>query len=434
MKKFTEGLLLKHPFNQVMEIYRQFLKPTFYEKKNMGEVFTPFECVSMIIDRIPEYIWTNPQSTFFDPSAGMGGFLVLIYKKLMNSLTRVFRDPKVRHAHIIKNMLFAAELDLSNVSLMKQIFGDGLHIFHGNTITQFDSKKHFGLDNFIVIVGNPPFERPQIKETNRKGGDSLWIDFVQYSLTKWLAPNGYFGMLLPPGWRKPADDKSRSKDLWKLMTRDNTVLWVHMFDTLDSKKVFNNNVSIRFDLIIILKQKVNFQTIIEATDKKTYQKSLLKIPYLPNANLNTWFRLITFKGPKCNLLYSRSVYGSDKNTTQTARRGTFKYPVIHGIRKDGPTFLYTNERLKEGGFGVPKVIFNGFGGWNNPILDLQGLYGLSQSSFAIVVDSKKEGLDIIKYFTEDRLKMFEEDLKWATSTNFIFSKLFRDLPKNFYNL
>jgi hypothetical protein len=59
---------------------------------------------------------------------------------------------------------------------------------------------------------------------------------------------------------------------------------------------------------------------------------------------------------------------------------------------------------------------------------------LSQSSFAIVVDSKKEGLDIIKYFTEDRLKMFEEDLKWATSTNFIFSKLFRDIPKNFYNL
>lgn len=158
MKKFTEGLLLKHPFNQVMEIYRQFLKPTFYEKKNMGEVFTPFECVSMIIDRIPEYIWTNPQSTFFDPSAGMGGFLVLIYKKLMNSLTRVFKDPKVRHDHIIKNMLFAAELDSSNVSMMKQIFGDGLHIFHGNTITQFDSKKHFGLDNFIVIVGNPPLK------------------------------------------------------------------------------------------------------------------------------------------------------------------------------------------------------------------------------------------------------------------------------------
>jgi N-6 DNA Methylase len=435
MKKYTEGLLLKYEFKDVLEIFRRHLKPSYYEKKNMGEVFTPFICICIILERIPDYVWENPNSTFFDPSAGMGGFLVIIYHRLMNSLSHVFINRKERHEHIIKNMLFAAELDASNVAMMRRIFGNGLHIFHGDTITQFNVRRHFGINNFTVVVGNPPFEKSQQKETRKNAGDSLWPDFVTKSFSDWLAPNGYFAMLLPPGWRKPSDDKSRTKDLWKVMSRDNTVQWIKMYDAYESKKVFDGHVSIRFDLVVVMKQKSEYRTIIECTDKKTYQKSLYKIPYLPNGRLNGWCKLFSTKGPKCNV-FNNSIYDSRKsNIIQKIKNTEFKYPVIHSIHKNGePVYLYTNKKDKDGGFGVPKVIFNCLGGWNAPILDLEGKYGLSQDTFALVVDTKQEGLAIKKYFTPERLAMWGHDLNWATSVPRIFWKLFRDIPKNFYNL
>jgi len=433
MKKYTEGLLLKYEFKDVLTIYRRYLKPTYYEKKNTGEVFTPLQCISISLDRIPDHIWKDPNSTFFDPSAGMGGFLVMIYHRLMTSLSHIFINRKERHEHIIRNMLFAAELDAFNVSLMRRIFGDGLHIFHGDTITQFNARRHFGINKITAVVGNPPFEHPQQKETRKNAGDSLWPLFVEKSFNEWLAPNGFFVMLLPPGWRKPSDDKCRAKDLWKLMSKDNTCLWIKMYDTQQSKDAFEGHVAIRFDLVVVKKQKLNFRTIIEATDKKTYQKCLDTLPYLPNGHLNQWFKLFTARGPKCNVIHSY-VYESRKTIIRDVKDCEFRYPVIKSIVKEGAKLAYTNKKDKAGGFGVRKVIFNELGGWNTPILDFEGRYGMTQHAFAIVIDTKQEGLDIIKYFTPEKLNKWNNDLQWSTSKNTIFWKLFKHIPKNFFNM
>ena len=433
MKKYTEGLLLKYEFKDVLEIFRRYLKPSYYEKKNMGEVFTPFICICIILERIPDHVWENPNSTFFDPSAGMGGFLVIIYHRLMNSLSHVFINRKERHNHIIRNMLFAAELDASNVALMRRIFGDDLHIFHGDTITQFNSRRHFGINNFTVVVGNPPFENPQQKETRKNAGDSLWPLFVEKSFNEWLAPNGFFAMLLPPGWRKPSDDKCRANDLWKLMSKDNTLCWIKMYDTQQSQDAFEGHVAIRFDLVVVKKQKSVFRTVIEGTDRKMYQKHLDKLPYLPNGHLNQWFKLFTTRGPKCNVMHSY-VYESRKTNNRDVKDSEFRYPVIKSIIKEGPKLVYTDKKEKAGGFGVRKVIFNELGGWNTPILDFEGRYGMTQHAFAIVIDTKQEGLAIIRYFTPEKLNKWNNDLQWATSKNTIFWKLFKHIPKNFYNM
>jgi hypothetical protein len=436
MKKYKDGLLKRDQYDEAMKIYRRFMKPTDYKKKNKGEVFTPFECIHILLDQIPDYVWKNPNSTFFDPSAGMGGFLVIIYRMLMASLSDVFINRKDRHNHIIKNMLFAAEIDASNVAMMRQIFGSDLHIFHGDTITQFNARRHFGVNNFTVLVGNPPFEKSQQKQTRKNAGDSLWIDFVDKSFSDWLAPNGIFAMLLPPGWRKASDQQSRTKDLWKVMSRDNTIKFIRMFDDKEAKKVFDGHVSIRFDLVVVLKQKLDLKTVIEGTDKKFYQKCLKKLPFLPSGNLNYWFRLSTMKGPKCNVLYRRGLYGTDKHnkSVQETKDSIFKYPLINTICKDTITYRYTDKKNEEGGFGVPKVIFNRRGAWNAPILDLDGKYGMTQDTFGIVVDSRQQGLAIKKYFTPERLAMWGDDLNWSTSQPSQFWKLFRDIPKNFYNL
>ena len=78
-----KSLLETRRMEEVLSLYREHLTPRIYEKKNLGQVYTPFYLIHLIINRIPTKIWRNKNSRFFDPAAGMGGFLVIVYQKLM---------------------------------------------------------------------------------------------------------------------------------------------------------------------------------------------------------------------------------------------------------------------------------------------------------------------------------------------------------------
>lgn len=66
-----------------------------------GEVFTPMELCTEMVNEIPEHILKNPDSTFLDNSAGSGNFIIALQTKL-----------KEYHSidHINNNMLYAVEL------------------------------------------------------------------------------------------------------------------------------------------------------------------------------------------------------------------------------------------------------------------------------------------------------------------------------------
>ena len=51
--------------------------------KETQEVFTPSELVDSMVNDIEEEILKDPNSTFIDPSAGSGNFLVGLKRKLM---------------------------------------------------------------------------------------------------------------------------------------------------------------------------------------------------------------------------------------------------------------------------------------------------------------------------------------------------------------
>lgn len=434
MRKHVGGMLSTHQFQEVMKLYRRHLTPRYYEKKNLGQVFTPFVLIDKILDQIPNEIMSDPTSTFFDPSAGMGGFLVALYKRLMASLSHIIPNKEERHNHILSKMLFASEITRNNVAMMKKIFGNAFHVHHGDTLTM-DPLKEFGVAKFRVIVGNPPFEKPQKTESRKTAGDSLWDDFVRKSFGEWLLPGGFFGMLLPAGWRKPSDEKSTTHGLWELMTVDNTPEWVEMYNDKETKDYFEGNVAIRMDLVFVKNEKNNKKnkTMIRGTDGKIYREKLMKFPFLPNAHLKEWKKMLT-KDQKegINVLYSTAYHTQTKDLKEEKTR-EFKYPVIHSILKDDKkTVRYTNKKDQKGGFGISKLIFNGYGGWNQPILDMEGKYGMSQVIFALPVSTEKQGKRMIKFFNKDRLKMFSDDLTWATSKPFIFWKLFRNVRKDFY--
>jgi len=66
-----------------------------------GEVFTPLELCTKMVNEIPLEKLKNPNSTFIDPSAGNGNFIIALRDRL-----------KEYHSeeHILNNMLYAVEL------------------------------------------------------------------------------------------------------------------------------------------------------------------------------------------------------------------------------------------------------------------------------------------------------------------------------------
>lgn len=69
--------------------------------KQTGEVFTPMELCHQIVSEIPESTLRDPSSTFLDPSAGSGNFLLALQTELLKYHTL---------SHINDNMLFGVEL------------------------------------------------------------------------------------------------------------------------------------------------------------------------------------------------------------------------------------------------------------------------------------------------------------------------------------
>ncbi len=48
-----------------------------------GEVFTPFELIEEMLDKLDPSVWSDKTKTFFDPCAGKGNFPICIVKRLL---------------------------------------------------------------------------------------------------------------------------------------------------------------------------------------------------------------------------------------------------------------------------------------------------------------------------------------------------------------
>ena len=84
------------------------------KQKQFGEVFTPPELVNEILDKLPSFIWGNPDKTWLDNSCGEGAFLVQVKRRLMEGLRNWEPDDNKREAHILDKMIYGVELQKDN--------------------------------------------------------------------------------------------------------------------------------------------------------------------------------------------------------------------------------------------------------------------------------------------------------------------------------
>jgi 16S rRNA G966 N2-methylase RsmD len=419
--------LIDNP-KELLDLINDCLKPKEIEKKKFGEVFTPMKLVNEMLEKLPKEVWKNKNLKWLDPCCGMGNFPIAVYLKLMESLKGEIKDEKERKQHIIENMLYMCEINKKNVMITKQIFDINneykLNLFEGDTLT-FKPFETFKVKQFDVILGNPPYNASGTKAS----GNTIWQLFVNISI-KLLTNKGYICFIHPNGWRKPNTEKGKFYGLFDKMTKENTVLYLEIHNAVDGKKQFNCGT--RYDWYILQKMKnENHKTKIIDQNKITYEINLSKYNWLANCELDLIDKLIANKDEeKCQIIQSMSAYEPRKKWIAKSETKEFKYPVVHSTPKNGHRFVWSN-RNDNGHYGIKKVIF-GDSGVYNPIIDMEGKYGMTQHAMAIVVDDVKEGEKLSKVLCSAVFNKIINACLWSSFA--IEWGMFKDLKKNFYEV
>lgn len=72
------------------------------------EVFTSPKLANLMLDLLPNELWSNPKATFLDPVCKSGVFLREIVKRLDKGLENQIPDKQTRINHILKNQVFGS--------------------------------------------------------------------------------------------------------------------------------------------------------------------------------------------------------------------------------------------------------------------------------------------------------------------------------------
>ena len=422
---------------EISEFFKKNLEINEKKKEKFGEVNTPEVLIQDMLDKIPSNVWKDPMKKWLDPATGIGSFHIFVYERLVKSLESWEPNIKKRHNHIIENMLYMCEINPENVKKAKKIFGEKTNIQKCDFL---DSKyPDFEIKTFDIILGNPPFNASQEAIGKKGGGDSLWPDFVEKSLSL-LNPKGYLVFVHPSAWRKPdkkgsgdgLDDDSNQMTLFKKMSRECQIEYLEIHSKPDGLKMFG--VQTRYDWYILKNVPCFKKTTIKDETGNIVNIDLRKWDFLPNCYYGEVNRLLSNKN-ELNVIYSRNQFGTDKEWTKENETKEYKYPLIHSTPIGEPRFYWTNTKTppvknQVEMFGQKKVVF-GESGMNEVILDIDGKYGMTQGAIGLEIDNKKQGILYKKGLESEG---FERILKALNFGNFridwrIFLYFRKDFPK-----
>ncbi len=446
-KQENNNLIQNMSYEEILKKIEDYLPIKKIEKDKHGEVFTPPKLINEMFDNLPKSVWSNPYYKWLDPANGIGNFPMIAYSRLMNGLKDYNKNglnlskEQERSKYIITKMLYMVELNPKNVAVSRKIFGKDANIFCGSFLTEDlkdkktvtiinpDIQKKFAIEKYDVIMGNPPFQKYQDeKRKGSYGGRTLWDKFVIESL-KILKENGFLTFIHPNGWRGLGE----LHNLWDLLTKKQ-ILYLSIFGEKEPERIAFSNVNQRVDLYVLQNKHNTQPTKVIDVMGKEHSLELNKMSFLPNYAYKDINKILTTDDKGIDVIYSRSLYGTDKANMKNNKNSEFKYPVIHSIPKDKITIeWYSNDNTK-GHFGVSKVIlnFNRYQYSHPEQNDYEGKYGMSQISFGIPIKSKKEGEQILKAIETPMFKKIIAATKWgAFQTDY---RMFKYFKPDFYKI
>jgi len=422
--KMSLQSLIDRP-KELLELINDCLKPKDVEKKQFGEVFTPMILVNEMLDKLPIDVWKNKDLKWFDPCCGMGNFPIAVYLRLFEGLKDEIKNEKDRKKHILENMLYMSELNKKNVLVCKQIFDINneykLNIYNGDTLIA-NFNKIFGIKEYDIIIGNPPYNKDDTGT-----GNSIWQLFVKKSINE-LKNKGYLVFVHPSTWRKPQSEKSKMKEYFRLMTRENTMLYLEIHNSKDGMKTFG--CATRYDYYVLQKEKnINKKTIIKDEKGIINNTNLLDYEWLPNYYFDKFSQLFHNNNePPCELIFDCNIYETRRKWVSKNHNDDFKYKLINAITKKEIKYYYTNDNTK-GMFGIKKIIF-GTAGINEPFNDKNGEFGMTEHAMAIKYNTDSEANYIVECLKSKEFLDLIDACNWSS---FLLDwRLFTYFKKKFY--
>lgn len=277
---------------------------------------------------------------------------------------------------------------------------------------------------FDLVVGNPPYNIPGKTGT----GNTIWQHFVKKSLDEWVRQDGYLSFVHPPGWRKPTNDRSKYRGMFELMIHKNQMVYLEMHDPKDGMSTFRCGT--RYDWYLIEKRDRYKPTVIKDEIGKVIELDMSIFKWLPNYDIDKVIKLlnISTQSDSCNILYDCSNHETRKKWVSKTKSDEFKYPLIHSTPKKGIRYMYSKSNDR-GHFGISKVIF-GESGIYDAVIDMEGIYGMTQGAMAIQVDDHEEALQIKQALESESFKNILKACSWGNYR--IDWRMFKDFRKNFW--
>ena len=218
--------------------------PSMKETKDTrGMVFTPAYMVNDCLDRIPKHVWANPRLRWLDTGSGVGNFSLLVMVRLYESLRPSIGDDHTRLTHIVTNMLHMVEICPDNIRKCRTMFGGLVSIVQSDFLAH---DLNVGMDDYDVIVGNPPYN---LDGNKSKGQKNVYALFARKALDM-LKPGGYLAYLHPPGYRNGPDSIQATKtDLNDLYT-SRQIISIRVYEPPEVLKHLKN-IMINIDCIVV---------------------------------------------------------------------------------------------------------------------------------------------------------------------------------------
>ncbi len=379
-KMSTESIKERH------QVITDFLKPTEYQKKNNGEVFTPLETVNEMLDTLPKSVWEDPNLKWLDPAVGIGNFPIVIYERLMNGLINKIPDENVRKTHILEKMIFAVDICEVNISIYKLVMGyhknyNGNNIITGSTLEEETLKDI----HFDVIVGNPPYNETFVN-TSAKPLYNKFIDKLidKCDMMLFIIPSRWFA-----GGKGLDDFRER------MLKRTDIKMIKHVDD---AKSIFGNFVDIKGGINYFLIDK-------KYNGKCDFNGVLIDINRYDILVNNKYDELIEFvkSYTKLESLYQSASYykikTNDNRLLKTNDENTLKCYVSKQkgfINYIGNEFVKNDENLTKWKVLTARAAHVGNSGFGNIfIAGPNEVY--SQSYIAFVVSDKEEAESLLSY-------------------------------------
>ena len=148
----SEMKLMEDPSGEKIE---KFTKQHFNMRAEEGK--TPLPLVNEMLNKLPKSTWKDSNKKFCDPCMGTGTFLLEIKERLMEGLKSKIKDPEDREKHILENMMWGVDLDLSKTLIAEKLITNNIK---ENNLENKDSLNLNPNDmpKFDVVVGNPPYQ------------------------------------------------------------------------------------------------------------------------------------------------------------------------------------------------------------------------------------------------------------------------------------